>query len=169
MTGEYKSPIMWEKVEFNGIKWDTMFFGRHYISLDNKGRIKIPSQFKKLLDHNMEDTLVLTNFGDCIRAYPYKEWSAVAARSKELPALEENKLASERLFFSSVNIVKLDRQGRLLIPNSMRTETSLREEIVLLGLDYRFEIWDRAQWDSYQQTSREKKEEIFEGLSRAGF
>jgi MraZ protein len=146
-----------------------MFTGRYYISLDDKGRIKIPSQFKKSLDRREEDTLTLTNFGNCIRAYPQEEWGAAVERFKESSMLQENKLASERLFLSSANTVKVDKQGRLLIPNSLRTETGLQEEVVLLGLDYRFEVWDKAQWDDYQKTSREKAEDIFEGLSRAGF
>lgn len=146
-----------------------MFFGRYFITLDDKGRIKIPAPFKKYLDREEEDTIVLTNFGSCIRAYPEKEWKTLRANAKDQPALQENKLASERLFFSSANMVNLDKQGRLLVPNSLRAETGLKEDIVLLGIDYRFEVWDKAQWDAYQKTSQEKREDIFEGLSKAGF
>lgn len=145
-----------------------MFFGRHYNSIDEKGRIKVPSSFKKSIGEiDEERILVLTNFGSCVRVFPKILWDKILDKSKEAPSLQENKLASDRFFFSSVVEAKMDKQGRLLIPNSLRKETGLNEEVVLLGIDYRFEIWDHTNWDDYQQSL--KKDEIIKDLTTAGF
>ena len=144
-----------------------MFFGRHYKAIDEKGRVKIPSLFKKALDRKDEETLVLTNFANTIRVYPLNEWDMLRARSKDLHTNARNKLASDRFFFSSVIMVNVDKQGRFLIPNALRTETGLVEQIVILGLDYRFEIWDLDKWDAYQETI--DKEEIVEDLVDEGY
>lgn len=140
------------------------FLSLYNITLDDKGRIKIPSAFKKCLEEMKEDTLILTNIGTCLRAFPYKEWEPLQEKLKEMPTFQKDQLAARRLFFSSSNMVQLDKQGRLLIPNPLRADASLNGDIVLVGVNNCFEIWDKTRWGNFLKASEEKREEILENL-----
>lgn len=142
----------------------TTFLSLYNITLDDKGRIKIPSAFKKCLEEMKEDTLILTNIGTCLRAFPYKEWEPLQEKLKEMPTFQKDQLAARRLFFSSSNMVQLDKQGRLLIPNPLRADASLNGDIVLVGVNNCFEIWDKTRWENFLKASEDKREEILENL-----
>ena len=65
-----------------------------------------------------------------------------------------------RYFFSGASECPLDRQGRILIPPSLREFAGLEKEVVLAGLANRIEIWSREKWGAYLKESQENFEDI---------
>jgi MraZ protein len=73
-----------------------------------------------------------------------------------------------RYFFSGAQECPVDRQGRILIPPTLREEAGLEKDVVLLGVANRIEVWSKARWDSFYRESTENFESIAAKLSDLG-
>ncbi len=146
-----------------------MFRGRSSHSLDDKGRIIIPSRFREVLKAKYDDRLVVTNGQHCLVAYPFEEWRLIENKVASLSDIDENVQAFLRLFISGAVESPLDRQGRFLIPPSLREYASLDKEIILAGLVKKFEIWDKTLWDEEIAKARNNYQQLSTTLSQIGF
>lgn len=121
--------------------------GTHSYQLDPKGRISLPSRFREAF----ADGAVLTLGQDgCLFCFPRAEWEARAAEVRTLPLSDAGGRAYSRMFFGKAEAVQLDSQGRLLIPQRLRSEVGIRKETVVLGVFDRMEIWDREAHERYE-------------------
>jgi MraZ protein len=146
-----------------------MFKGRHYHTLDAKGRLSIPSKFREVLSEHQEDVLILTNFDSCLLGFTQEEWrlmeEKIRGQSMFSTMLRKDMRAFVRYFFSGATECPLDRQGRILIPPSLREFAELEKEAVVAGLANRIEIWSKRRWDAFLQDSRDNFEDIAAKLS----
>lgn len=146
-----------------------MFKGRYAHTLDSKGRLSIPSKFRDVLADHQEDVLILTNFDSCLLGFTQEEWQLleekIRGQSMFSTMLRQDMRAFVRYFFSGATECPLDKQGRILIPPSLREFAGFEKEVVLLGLANRIEIWSRKRWDSFLQESQENFEQIAAKLS----
>jgi MraZ protein len=146
-----------------------VFKGRYAHTLDSKGRLSIPSKFRDVLADHQEDVLILTNFDSCLLGFTQEEWrlleEKIRGQSMFSTMLRQDMRAFVRYFFSGATECPLDKQGRILIPPSLREFAGFEKEVVLLGLANRIEIWSRKRWDSFLQESRENFEQIAAKLS----
>jgi MraZ protein len=121
--------------------------GTHSYQLDPKGRISLPARFREAL----ADGAVLTLGQDgCLFCFPRAEWETRAAEVRGLPLSDAEGRAYARMFFGKAEAVELDSQGRLLVPQRLRTEVAIRKEAVVLGVFDRIEIWDRQTHERYE-------------------
>ncbi|KJR42777.1 MraZ [Candidatus Magnetoovum chiemensis] len=129
----------------------TNFIGRYNLRADEKGRIIIPSQFRDVLKTNKSSRIYITcSLADnCLEIYPDKEWDKLMEKVKELPRSKSSVKYFLRRVIGSALECEMDKQGRLQIPTSLREEGGINpsEEIVMLGLTDRIEVWDRKTWD----------------------
>ena len=123
-----------------------MFRGRFEFSIDSKGRISIPSKFREILSEKYENRLVITNFDRGLLAFPYTEWLRLEEKTGTLNLLKRETSAFYRFFYSSANDCSIDKQGRLLIPPSLREYASLQRDVVLLGEGKWIEIFSKERW-----------------------
>lgn len=122
--------------------------GTHSYQLDPKGRISLPSRFREVF----ADGAVLTLGQDgCLFCFPRAEWQARSAEVRAVPLSDSEGRAYGRLFFGKAESVELDSQGRLLVPQRLRTEVGIRRDVVVLGVFDRMEIWDRSIHERYEQ------------------
>jgi MraZ protein len=146
-----------------------VFKGRYAHTLDSKGRLSIPSKFRDVLADHQEDVLILTNFDSCLLGFTQEEWrlleEKIRGQSMFSTMLRQDMRAFVRYFFSGASECPLDKQGRILIPPSLREFAGFEKEVVLLGLANRIEIWSRKRWDSFLQESQENFEQIAAKLS----
>lgn len=137
-------------------------------SLDAKGRLNFPSRFRDVLTQYGSDTLMLTTWKTHLRAYPVSEWETMEDklidRGKEQPGL----VGFIRMVLSAVTACNLDKQGRILLPSALRTETRIGKDVVLTGMRDWVEIWDKDAWLHEVQTTRENFDSFDEGLSKLG-
>lgn len=124
-----------------------MFRGRYFHVMDDKGRITIPPRYRDLLQERHEKHLVITNLDGYLIAFPLSEWEVIEQRLSQLSLLRKDFRAFQRLFVSGATECPLDRQGRILIPPSLRQYARLNREVVLAGAVRCFEIWDRKAWE----------------------
>ncbi|MFQ5356232.1 MAG: division/cell wall cluster transcriptional repressor MraZ [Mariprofundaceae bacterium] len=138
-----------------------MFPGRHVHSLDAKGRVSIPASFRETLVRTYDDErLIITNFfNNCLRAYPIRDWKKIVEKVSKLAILNPQGLAFERFFISGATECAPDKQGRILLPTSLRDFASLNKSVVLAGMSYYFELWDEGLWEEAFNQSQKNLEQ----------
>jgi MraZ protein len=145
-----------------------MFRGRHEHTIDPKGRVSIPAKFRDVLTKKYDDRLVITNFDGCLVAYPYEEWIHLEEKASSLSMVKKETRAFMRFFYSSAIECGLDKQGRILIPQTLREYADLDKEVVLVGQLRKIEIWSKKRWSEEIIKAHENFDEISDVLSELG-
>ena len=138
-----------------------MFMGEYHHSIDNKGRMIVPSKFRDELG----DMFIITRGLDqCLFGYPISEWELIEEKLKGLPLTKKDARAFTRFFFSGATESELDKQGRINIPAPLLQYAKLEKECVILGVSNRIEIWSKQIWEEYFNQSEESFAEIAENM-----
>ncbi len=132
-----------------------MFRGRFEHSIDEKGRTSIPMKFREVLTTNYDERLIVSNFDRCLWAYPVGEWQKIEEKVAALPQFNAQVKALQRVFISAACECPLDRQGRILIPPTLREYAGLERDLILVGMVRRIEIWDKPRWDEVFRESQD--------------
>lgn len=135
--------------------------GEYHHSIDNKGRLIVPSKFRDELG----DMFIITRGLDqCLFGYPLSEWELIEEKLKGLPLTKKDARAFTRFFFSGATESELDKQGRINIPAPLLQYAKLEKECVILGVSNRIEIWSKQIWEDYFTQSEESFAEIAENM-----
>ncbi len=145
-----------------------MFRGRYEHTIDPKGRISIPSKFRDVLREKYDDRLVITNFDHCLIAFPYEEWSLLEQKAGSFSLLRKETSAFFRFFYSSAIDCVIDKQGRLLIPQTLREYANFRKDVVLVGEGKWIEIFAKERWEEEARRAEESFEKIRDVLADLG-
>jgi MraZ protein len=123
-----------------------MFLGEYLHIFDTKNRISIPSKFRKNLGHVV---VVTRGLDHCLYVYSRKAWEKEAQKY----AAEVNGSAARRglarLFLAGSFEAEVDKSGRVLIPENLKSFASIKERAVIAGVADRVEIWEEAAWKKY--------------------
>jgi len=138
-----------------------MFMGEYRHSLDDKGRLTIPSKFRDGLGTSF---VVTRGLDHCLFAFPRSEWSHLEQKLKSLPFTRADARAFTRFLFSGAIEVELDKQGRINLPAHLREFAQLEKDCVVIGVSNRVEIWSKDNWESYYANSEQSFNEIAEKL-----
>ena len=125
-----------------------VFLGEFHHSVDDKGRIVLPSKFRDLL---LRGAIVSKGDG-CLFVYTMEEFESVAHDLREKSKTSKQAREAARSFFAGATDVTPDKQGRLTIPQSLRGYAHLEKEVTVLGVYSRIEIWDTHTWSERQQS-----------------
>jgi MraZ protein len=112
-----------------------MFRGNHPTRVDEKGRLKVPAEFKRVLDEKYSSgQFYITSLdGKVAQLYPFEEWERIEQKLAALSTFNPTK----KKFLSRVNyygqLVDIDGQGRLLMPQLLRESAQIRGEVAVLG------------------------------------
>ena len=123
-----------------------MFMGEYQHTIDAKGRLIVPAKFREELG----DVFVITKgLDNCLFVYPYFEWKIFEEKLKKLPLTSGNARKFGRFFLAGAVECSVDKQGRILIPNNLRTYSGLEKDVILIGVSNRVEIWSKENWEAY--------------------
>jgi MraZ protein len=112
-----------------------MFRGNHPTRVDEKGRLKVPAEFKRVIDEKYSSArFYITSLdGNVAQLYPFEEWERIEQKLAALSTFNPTK----KRFLSRVNyygqVVEMDGQGRLLIPQLLRDAAQIKGEVAVLG------------------------------------
>src|SRR5256712_7150328 len=111
-----------------------MFRGNHPTRVDEKGRLKVPSEFKRVIDEKYSTQFYITSLdGKVAQVYPFEEWERIEQKLAGLSTFNPTK----KKFLDRVNyygqMVERDGQGRLLIPQLVRDSAQRKGEVEVLG------------------------------------
>ena len=122
------------------------FTGNIYAKVDEKGRVFVPSCFRKILQREEEQGLILRRdiFQRCLILYPQNVWDeqvdAITARTSMFDRNGRNAL---RQFVAGAEAVSLDSGGRILIPKRYLEEAGIKNDVRFIGVDNTIEVWNR--------------------------
>lgn len=145
-----------------------MFRGRFHHGIDNKGRLSIPSRFRDFLTGNYDDRLIVTNFDQCLWAYPFQEWQILEQKVSALPQFLDEVKALQRVFVSAACECQLDKQGRILIPPPLREYADLKKDAVIVGMTKRIEIWSKERWENVFKSCQSRLDALGNKLADLG-
>ena len=120
-----------------------MFRGRIEQTIDAKGRVILPVKFRDIIAQKYDNAIVVTNFDSCLLAYPTEEWIPFEEKISKLPSGNWKIRSFKRFILSAATECSLDKQGRILIPPSLKSYAHLEHDIVVAGQRNHFEIWNR--------------------------
>ena len=142
-----------------------MLLGEYKHNLDTKGRVAIPAKFR---DKFISGAIVTRGLDRCLFVFGKAEWETLAQKIISLPLAQSDSRAFARLMLSGATDVELDSQGRILLPDSLRSYAGLKKEIVVTGMYTRVELWDADTWNAYKTKTEGAADEIAEKLSEIG-
>jgi MraZ protein len=121
-----------------------MFLGKYQHTIDNKGRLTIPSRFRELLV--ADGAYITQGFDRNLMAYTVPAFERIYERVNRMNMTDANARLLKRLIFSSAERVEVDRAGRILIPEHLRQAADLLNETIIVGSGDYFEIWAPEAW-----------------------
>jgi MraZ protein len=161
---------MWGSMGGNGEKWISgalwhVFLGEFEHTVDERGRIAIPARFRQDLTAGL---VVTRGIEACLSAWPMDGWNDIAEKLSDLSVMQADARKIHRYLFSSATHCTLDRIGRILVPSFLRDYADLKDNVVIVGLLNRLEIWSRTRWEEERAGNERESADIAEHLSRLG-
>ncbi len=139
-----------------------MFIGRYDHRLEEKGRLSIPKKFRSRLENG---AIISQGLDGCLFLYPKETWDELIQKLSQLPLTRTDARSFIRSLSYGATEVEIDRLGRILIPDYLRSFAHISLECVVAGAIDRIEIWDKQKFSVYQSTISESAVEIAEKLS----
>ena len=140
-----------------------MFKGEYNHTIDPKGRLIIPSRFRELLG---EEFVITKGLDGCLSIYPQEEWETFEEKLRALPLTNKNARTLTRFFVAGACTCELDKQGRILVPQTLREFAGLDKDVVLAGNLNRIEVWSKEAWA--KNCDFDDMDSIAEGMQEMG-
>ena len=140
-----------------------MFMGEYNHSIDTKGRLIIPSRFREELG---DEFVVTKGLDGCLFVFPDHEWRAFEEKLRTLPLTNKSARQFARFFVAGATPCELDKQGRILLPQTLREFAGLEKDVVLTGNLNRIEIWSKEKWS--ENCNYDDMDSIAESMQEMG-
>ena len=141
-----------------------IYFNSRYLhGVDEKRRLQIPAKWRPEED-GVEFTVMVWpkhQAGNCLRVLPPLEMAQLMADIDAMPNGDPNKVVLKRFIGSESVQVNLDKAGRICLPDEMARAAGLKDEVVLVGLLDRFEIWNPTRYETVKATDAVMATEAF--------
>ena len=142
-----------------------MYMGEYHHTIDDKGRLIIPSKLR----NELGSSVVLTRgLEKCLFLYKKADWDSLVAKLKTLPFTKKDVRMFTRFFFSGAAECEFDSQGRVCITSPLVSYAGIEKECIIIGASDRIEIWSKKSWDKMINENADKLEDtaekLFEGI-----
>jgi MraZ protein len=141
-----------------------VFQGASSLSLDNKGRLSVPTRHRDVLAAVASGQLTITRHPHgCLMVFPRPAWEQFRQRIVELPMAAQ---WWKRILLGNAMDVEIDGTGRVLVSPELRSAAKLDKETVLLGMGNHFELWDKATYEAQEaQAMQGDMPDVFKDFS----
>ena len=138
-----------------------MLMGEYHHTIDEKGRLIIPSKFRLELGESFVVTRGLEN---CLFVYSLVEWEKISSKLKTLPFTKKDARNFSRFFLSGACQLEFDKQGRINLPDTLISYADLIKDCVVVGVGDRLEIWSSELWDKFFMDNQDNLSDMAENL-----
>ncbi len=142
-----------------------MLIGQYEHTIDNKKRLALPVKFRGELG---DKVIITKGVEKCLVVYTQKEWEKMSSKLGNLPISQLEARSFARIILAGAMEVALDKLGRILIPDYLKTYAGFKKRVVICGLSNRLEVWDEEKWDAYRKKAEKGVEEIVSKLGPLG-
>jgi len=131
-----------------------MFRGNHPTRVDEKGRLKVPAEFKRVIDEKYGQRFYITSLdGTIAQLYPFEEWEQIEQKLAGLSTFNPTK----KKFLSATGYwgqeVEMDGQGRLLLPQILRDEANVTGDVVVFGMQTYLEVANKEAFKQHMDAN----------------
>ena len=140
-----------------------MFMGEYSHNIDAKNRLIMPAKFREQLGEHFVATKGLDG---CLFVYPMSEWQTIEEKFREIPLTTKDARKFSRFFFAGAAECDVDKQGRVLIPATLKEYAGIDKEVVSVGVLNRIEIWSKERWSD--EGTYDDMDEIAEHMAELG-
>ena len=143
-----------------GKSGDIMFMGEYHHTIDDKGRLTIPSKIRYELG---EEFIITRGLDGCLFIYPKETWNNIIKKYETLPNVK-NARNFMRFFLSGAEANEFDKQGRVNIPSPLIKYAGINKDCVIIGVGNRVEVWSAEKWDSFITENEDSFSELADSL-----
>lgn len=138
-----------------------MLMGEFHHTIDEKGRIIIPSKFREELGNNF---IITRGLEECLFIYSMENWNKITSKLNSLPFTKRDARSFTRFFLSGATAAEFDKQGRINITSPLVSYAELKKECVIIGVGDRLEIWSNEKWNNFYEENKENLSNIAENI-----
>jgi len=128
------------------------FRGNFEHNLDTKGRVSLPSYFRKILQNLNQNSIVITNYISdgmrCLEGFGIDSWVEFENKLKEKSRFSSKLQKLENFYLSRATECNIDASGRILIPSYLRDYASINKNITFTSSIHGFRVWDTRVWNT---------------------
>ncbi|MGA2668450.1 MAG: division/cell wall cluster transcriptional repressor MraZ [Ignavibacteria bacterium] len=140
-----------------------MFQGHAINTLDEKGRIIIPSKFRKHITPEANNLMhVILGRDNCLWLYPSYEWTKLLKKIESLNPFLRDEIAMVRQMMYYAEECLIDSQHRILIPQDLLQKVDIKKEVLFIGQIEKIELWNEENYQSYLKGNKDTYEEVME-------
>ena len=137
-----------------------MFMGEYHHTIDDKGRLTIPSKIRYELGENF---IVTRGLDGCLFIYKKNTWEKIVNKYQELPNVKDARNFM-RFFLSGANQLEFDKQGRINISSPLIKYADLQKDCVIIGVGDRLEVWNKERWNDFIDQNEDSLSDIADNL-----
>lgn len=138
-----------------------MFIGEYHHSIDDKGRLIIPSKFREELGNNF---IITRGIENCLFVYSLDSWNEIVRKIESLPFTKKDARTFARFFLSGASEAEFDKQGRINITSPLISYANITKECIVIGTGDRLEIWSEESWNDFFTSAKDSMSDIAENL-----
>lgn len=142
-----------------------MFIGEFKHNLDDKGRLAIPAKFRVSLK---KGAVVTKGLDNCLFLYSKEQFEIMAKKFASLPISQAKARAFSRHMLAGAMDLEFDNQGRITLPEYLRSFSDLKKNVIVAGLYNHLEIWNESAWNKYKLESEKNSNAIAEEMGDLG-
>ncbi len=148
----------------------TRTYGEYEVTLDSKGRIMIPSGYKKQLPEEESNGFMLTKGnGNFLVLYTASQWKKVEEKLDTLNDYNEEAMELKFSMMNGASPVEMDAAGRIVLSNRMKAHASLVKNVIMLGMSDYVVIWDADAYEAAEKIDSDRKKMLTGKILGANF
>lgn len=136
-----------------------MFTGTYYHTLESTGRVSVPAAFRDQLGVSI---VITRGLDGCLFLYEVKQWEQFTHQLQESMVTKKTHRDFVRLMTNEAMNVEIDSQGRVLLPEALRTKLNTAKDVVFAGSLDRIELWEKSAYYTYMDNLEKNAESIAE-------
>ena len=138
-----------------------MFYGYYEHSLDEKGRLVIPSKMREEAGSHL---YIMKGYDGALSIFKESSFQKMVEEAEKTPFTKSNSRKYLRIRLGSTCEMEIDKQGRVQIPSQLLTRYNITKEVVILGVGSHIEVWSKNAYLEYEKEAEDDFEEIAENL-----
>jgi len=142
-----------------------MLIGEYRHAVDDKKRVALPAQFRRLLGRKV---VITRGLDTCLFVYPIKSWAVIMEKLSHLAQGQADTRSFIRFLLAGATETEVDGTGRILIPDFLKTFAQLKTKVVIAGVNDRLEIWDEERWQNETMKLERQADLLAEKLGEVG-
>ncbi|MBI4040024.1 division/cell wall cluster transcriptional repressor MraZ [Candidatus Daviesbacteria bacterium] len=125
-----------------------MFLGEYQLNFSGQGRVVLPKKIRE--DIGGLEIVLSRGIDGCIWGFGLKGWEEQARAQLEISITDKEGRNLRRYLFSAAEKVRLDRQGRFIVPTPLLNFAGIKDGVVLVGAGDHFELWNISSWKRFK-------------------